>query len=148
MGRKIVSGFEGKMGRLFLAGNEFCAEDYNWQEEANEEDTSNTCGAGYAEQEFGVRRITGSINATWDASVNPFTDPPDFFVGAKYITTKLYIHSAPGVGLESGPFLQLTLQVGSGLSVTIPVKGKVAVTIPFMSFGTYILPATEVSASS
>lgn len=148
MGRKIVSGFEGQMGRLFLAGNEFCAEDWDIQETANEEDTSNTCGAGYAEQEFGVRRLEGTINATWDASVNPFTDPPDLFVGAKYPSTLLYVHANPGVGNEDGPYFNFTLQVGSGLQVSVPVKGKLALTVPFMSFGSYTLPTGEVSASS
>ena len=147
MGRKIVQGFEGKMHRLFLAGSEFCIEDGNIQEEKNEEDTTNSCGAGFAEQEFGVGRLTGSLKATWDASVNPFTDPPDFFVGKKFPASRIYVHATPGVGLQDGPFFLLTLQVGSGLDVAFPVKGKLGLTIPFISFGNYTLPVGEVSAS-
>lgn len=148
MGRKIVQGFEGKMHRVFLEGNEFCVEDGDIQETANEEDTSNSCGAGYAEQEFGIKRLEGSLKATWDASVNPFTAPPDLFVGAKYEDSRIYVHSSAGVGLEDGPYFVLTLQVASGLKVTFPTRGKLSVEFSFYSFGSYTLPTSEVSASS
>ena len=148
MGRKVVAGDFGKIHRMFLAGNEFCVEDSDIQETANEEDVTNSCGAGFAEQEFGIGRLEGTLNATWDVSANAFNDPPALRVGAKFAGSRLYVNSTGGVGLEDGPYFLLTLQIASGLRVAFPVRGKVALTIPFVSFNSYTLPQSEISASS
>ena len=47
MGLKVVSGSRGKMGRLFIRGNEFCAEDWEIEETGTEEDVTNTCSQGF-----------------------------------------------------------------------------------------------------
>lgn len=135
------------MGRLFLDGTEFCAEDWSIQETANEEDTTSTCDAGNMTQEFGPGRLEGTINATWDASDNPYDRTPQLKVGNKYPNTKLYVNASPGVGAANGPFFGLTLQVASGVETSVPVKGKVTVTIPFLSHGAYNLPVGDSSGA-
>lgn len=148
MGRKIVSGGGGgKMGRLFIAGNEFCAEDWDIQEVGDEQDTTNTCGGGTGEQEIGVTWLEGTINYTWDVANNPWNDPPDLSVGTKHETSKLYVHAASGEGLEDGPFYQFTLHVLNHQN-TIPVKGKVTGTITFKSHGAYTLPTGNDSSGA
>ena len=62
MGTKVISGAKGRMGRLFLDGQEFCATDWDIQETATEEDTTSTCSAGFKEQEFGNRQLDGTVN--------------------------------------------------------------------------------------
>jgi hypothetical protein len=147
MGRKIVSGQNNKTGRLFIAGNEFCAEDWDIAEVGNEEDTTNTCGAGAAEQEIGMKRLEGTINYTWDVANNPWNNPPNLGVGTKHETTKLYINSTGGVGLEDGPFFQFTLHVLNH-SNSIPIRGKVSGAVGFASHGTYILPTGNDSSGA
>lgn len=142
MGRKITSGYNGKMGRLFIDGNEFCAEDWDIAEESDFEDVTNTCGAGAEEEESTFKRLSGNINYTWDVANNPHADPPNLSVGTKHPETKLYVNSTPGVGLEDGPYWELTLQVRRH-SNAIPVKGKVSGTIEFRSYGTYSLPTQD-----
>jgi len=149
MGRKLVSGASGKMGRLFLGGNEICVEDWNIEEIGDEHDTTNTCGAGAAEQEYGVTQLQGSFTFTMDVTLNPFLTPwPNLTVGKKHVSSKFYLHALNGVGLEDGLFYDFTLQVGSGVNVTVPVRGKVTVTLPFKSSGSYTLPTQAAGLST
>lgn len=145
MGRKAISGAAGKHGRLFLDGNEFCAEDWDIREIGEEEDTTSTCSAGQAEQEFGVTQLEGTINYTWDVTNNPFDNPPNLKVGEK-LTALLYVHALPGVGLQDGPFYSFTLHVTQH-SLSVPVKGKVAGTVEFKSHGSYTLPTGDSNSS-
>lgn len=147
MGLKVVSGHNGKMGRLFIGGNELCAEDWEVEETGTEEDTTNTCSAGSKEQEIGNTQLNGTINYTWDITANPWVDPVDLSVGQKWAETKLYIHSTPGLALEDGPAFTLTLHVLSH-SNSDPVDGKVTGTITFKSHGAYTLPSTSDSSGA
>jgi len=146
MGRKIVSGAGGKMGRLFLDGNEFCAEDWDIQEVGDEQDTTNTCGGGFGQQEIGVTHLEGTINYTWDVVNNPYVGPPDLNINTKHANTKLYVHASSGVGLQDGPYWELTLHILNH-SNSIPVKGKVSGTISFKSHGSYTRPAGNDASS-
>jgi len=146
MGRKVVSGSKGKHGRLFIGGTEFCAEDWDISEVGDEEDTTNTCSAGYAEQEIGVTRLEGTINYTWDILNNPFDTPPNLGVGAKHASTKLYVNATAGSSAEDGPYWDFTLHV-LGHQNSIPVRGKVTGTINFASHGTYTLPSGDHASS-
>ena len=147
MGRKAVSGAGGKMGRLILDGNEFCAEDFDVQEVGDEQDTTNTCGGGQGEQEIGVTHLEGSINYTWDVANNPFATPPNLSVGSKHGNSRLYLHASAGVGLEDGPYYGLTLHVLNHQN-SVPVKGKVSGTIQFKSYGAYTLPSGNDSSGA
>ena len=146
MGRKMVSGSSGKMGRLFIGGNEMCAEDWEINEVGDEQDTT-TCGGGAGEQEIGVTWLEGSINYTWDVADNPYVGPPRLNVGSKHADTKLYMHAASGLGFQDGPFWGLTLHVLNHQH-SVPVKGKVAGTISFKSHGAFTLPTGEDSSGA
>lgn len=147
MGRKIVSGASGKMGRLFIGEAEFCAEDWDIKESGDEQDTTNTCGGGAGEQEIGVTWLEGSINYTWDVADNPYVGPPVLSIGSKHANTKLYMHSSPGVGLQDGRFWAFTLHVVDH-SHSVPVKGKVSGTISFKSHGSFTLPTGDDSSGA
>lgn len=144
MGRKVVSGWNGLMGHLFMDGNEFCAEDWEISEVGEEADTTNTCGQGYAEQEIGTKHLEGTINYTWDAEKNAFSATPNMAVGTKHTNTRLYPHSDGDDQTE--PYFGLTLHV-TNHRVGVPVKGKVSGTITFKSFGAYTLPSGAISES-
>jgi hypothetical protein len=143
---KYVSGNANKQGRLFLDGNEFCAEDWEITESADEEETTNTCSAGQEEFMTTTRRLEGTINYTWEASNNPMDNPPNLGAGTEHPSTRLYLHASPGVGNQDGPFYELNMKILSH-RVAVPVKGKVAGTITFKSTGPYILPTGEDSSS-
>ena len=135
------------MARLFIGENEFCAEDWDIQEEGDEEDTTNSCGGGNTEQEIGHTWLSGSINYTWDVADNPFVNIPVLDVGSKHAETKLYVHATSGVGTQDGPFWAFTLHVLTHAN-TLPVRGKVTGVITFKSHGSYTLPATEDSSGA
>lgn len=147
MGRKIVSGANGKMGRLFIGNHEFCAEDWDIQEVGDEEDTTNTCGGGSTDQEIGHTWLEGSINYTWDVADNPFVGPPALNVGSQHAETNLFIHASSGLGNQDGPRYNLTLHVLNH-SNAIAVRGKVSGTFTFKSKGTFTLPSTEDSSGA
>jgi len=140
MGRKVVSGYTGKMGRVFIGANEFCAEDWDITHNAEAHDTTNTCGGGAEDVEFGVERLEGTINYTWDIANNPYATPlPNLAAGKKHAETKLYINAASGIAGQDGPFFHFNMAISSH-SNSIPVKGKVTGTITFQSYGTIVLP--------
>ena len=70
MGRKIIAGYSGQMSRVFIGGNEFCAEDWEIEEIAEEFDVTSTCSAGVEDIDFGVKHLEGSINYTWDVTTS------------------------------------------------------------------------------
>jgi len=147
MGRKVVSGHGGKMARTFIGGNEFCNTEYNFTEMAEEEDTTNSCSEGFNEYEYGNRHIEGSITADWDIGANPFVDPPALVAGGEYRFLG-YIHSAPGIGAEEGPRLEIDMMKINNVTITLPAKGKVTVSFDFKSSGRYSLPVQASGSSS
>ena len=144
MGRKAVSGWNGLMGKLFIGGTEFCAEDWDVQEVGEEADTTNTCSAGYGEQEIGVKHLEGTINYTWDVAQNPWSAAPAMDVGTKHAGTRLYPHTDSDDQTE--PHFGLTLHVLNHQN-GVPVRGKVSGTVTFKSHGIYTLPSGAVSES-
>lgn len=144
MGRKLVAGFDGMMGKLFIAGTEFCAEDWEVNEVGEESDTTNTCGNGYAEQEIGIKQLEGTINYTWDADRNPYSDVPSLAVGQKHAGTRLYPNTDGDD--QNEPHFALTLHILNHRN-SIPVRGKVSGVIQFKSHGAYTLPTGSVSDS-
>lgn len=145
MGTKVVEGHGAKTGRVFINGAEFCVEEYDWKEVADEEETTNSCSAGKAEFEYGNTHVEGSVRATWDISANPFNDPPELRAGQGY-RMLLYVHSQPGVS-PSGPVLEVDNMKINNPGVTKPQKGKIGISFDFKSSGPYSLP-TQASDSS
>ncbi len=147
MGRIVVSGNAGKMGRSFIDGNEYANTEYEYTEIAEEEEVTNSSSAGKNEYEYGNTHIEGSFSADWDAQQNPHVGPPSLTAGGRY-TYKGYISSPPGLGNEAGPHLEMDLMVINNLRVTIPAKGKVNYSFDFKSSGDYTLPVGETASSS
>ena len=147
MGTKVVSGASGKTGRIFIAGQELCVEDWNIQETGTEVETTSTCDAGKKTQEIGNQQLVGTISATWDISANPLATPPNMNVGVKHAATKMYLHSTAGVGLEDGPVWTLKMHILDS-DTSVPVDGKVTITWNFKSHGSYTLPSTSDSSGA
>ena len=147
MGRKVVSGHGGKMPRTFIDLNEYCNTSYEYTEISEEEETTNSCGAGFNEFEYGNKHIEGSMEADWDVGANPMNDPPQLRSGQAY-AFKGYVHAASGVGLEGGPFLEIDEMKINNVKVTMPSKGKVTVSFDFKSSGLYTLPIQASDSSS
>jgi len=146
MGRKIVSGFGGKMARIFMGGAEFCAEDWDITETGDEVDTTNTCGAGAEETAVTTTRLEGTINYTWDAEDNPWASIPNFNVGQEVVAV-MYVHATSGTGNEDGPNFSFTMRILTHAN-SFPVKGKVTGTVSFKSIGSYSTPSDEISSGS
>jgi len=154
MGRKVLSGAQGRHGRLFIGRNEYCVTSYNITEAADEEDTTNSCSAGNAEQEYGVSQLEGSIELDWDIAASPYRDPAAISAGSKHALSYLFIH-APGTATDDldsliaggSPYYLLTLQINN-IAVTNPARGKVTVSFDFKSFGSYTLPTQSMSSGA
>lgn len=147
MGRKVVSGHEGHLPKAFINGNEFCHTSYEYTEVAEEEDTTNSCGEGFNEYEYGNKHIEGNMEADWDIGANPFIDPPELRAGREYAFVG-YIHSQPAsAGSPTGPRLEMDKMKINNVRVGVPTKGKVTVRFDFKSSGRYTLP-TQASDSS
>jgi hypothetical protein len=146
MGRKVVSGHSGYTGRTFIHGSEFCQTKYDYEEVAEEEDTTNSCSAGKNEYEYGNTHIEGSMEADWDIGANPFIDPPELRAGQEYAFIG-YIHSQPGA-TPSGPRLEMDKMKINNVRVSVPAKGKVTVSFNFKSSGNYTLPVQASDSSS
>jgi hypothetical protein len=147
MGRKIVSGNGGKMARTFIDGSEYCNTSYEYTEVAEEEETTCSGSGGKNEFEYGNTHIEGSISADWDIGANPYLDPPTLRAGLAYRFLG-YVHSAPGVGLESGPRLEIDEMKINNVKISLPAKGKVTVSFDFKSSGEYTLPVQASDSSS
>lgn len=151
MGRKVLGGAQGKHGRLFIGQQEFCVTNWNITETADEEDTTNSCSAGNAEQEYGVTQLEGSIEADWDITASPFRTPPTLAAGSKHSNCFFFIHVETGdlaALLASGtPRYELGLQVNN-VAVTNPARGKVTYSFDFKSFGSYSLPTQSLSSGA
>ena len=145
MGRKIVSGHAGYLPRAYLNGNEFCNTSYEVTEIAEEEDTTNSCGAGFNEYEYGNKHLEGNMELDWDIGANPYIDPPELRAGQEY-AFKGYVHSQPGA-TPSGPVFEVDKLKINNVRAGMPAKGKVTVRFDFKSSGLYSLP-TQVSDSS
>ena len=149
MGRKVLGGATGKHGRVFIAEQEFCVTSWNVSEVADEEDTTNSCSGGNAEQEYGVTQLEGSIEADWDITASPMRTPPTLKAGSKHSDCYLFIHAGTGdltsILAAGTPSYQLGMQINN-VSVTNPARGKVTYSFDFKSFGTYSLPTQSMSS--
>lgn len=146
MGRKAVSGHNGYRGRVFYASNELCVTSWSLDLTVDEEETTNSCSAGGKDYEYGAVGGTGTIEADWDVTANPFDDPPNITLGEK-VTLLLYVHSAPGVGAQDGPFWSFTAAVTS-ISMSVPATGKVTYTMNFTVNGTITYPTGDLSSGA
>lgn len=141
----MVSGHEGKTGRSFIDGNEYCNTQYSVKEVAEEEETTNSCSAGHNEYEYGNTHLEGSVEADWDVGVNPFSDTPVLRAGQEY-DFKAYVHSLPGVGLANGPNWIMNMKVNN-VEVMVKSKGVVTVKFDYKSTGPYSYPSGSDSSS-
>lgn len=147
MGRKLVGGHGGKLPRVFFNGSEWCIEEWNCEEIADEDETTNSCSAGFGEYEYGNKHLEGSFRSTWDIGQNPFQDPPELRAGGEYRFLG-YLHSSPGAGLADGPKYELDTMKLNNVRVNAPVKGKLEVTANFKSSGPYSYPNQSGDSSS
>ncbi len=151
MGRKVLGGAQGRHGRLFIGEQEFCVTSWNVTETADEEDTTNSCSAGQAEQEFGITQLEGSIEADWDIAASPYRTPPAIAAGSRHANSYLFIHAETGdlQALIAGgsPFYKLTLDINN-IAVTNPARGKVTYSFDFKSSGSYLLPTQSMSSGA
>ncbi len=151
MGRKVLGGAQGRHGRLFIGEQEFCVTSWNVTETADEEDTTNSCSAGNAEQEYGITQLEGSIEADWDIAASPYRTPPNIAAGSKHSNSYLFIHAETGdlQTLNSGgsPFYKLTMQINN-IAITNPARGKVTYSFDFKSSGSYVLPTQSLSSGA
>jgi len=139
MGRKVIGGHGGKVPRATLNGSEYCFEEMSFEEISEEEDTTNSCGAGKNEYEYGNSHIEGSVRATWDIAANPFQDPPELRSGQSYRMLG-YLHSSPGAGNLDGPRYEIDDMRINNVRTNAPVKGKLEVSFNFKSSGAYSYP--------
>lgn len=144
MGRKVVDGGKGKTGRVFYDGNELCITSWEIEVTVDEVDTTNSCSAGYGEVDYGTIRATGSVEAFWDISANPFDAPPDFDIGER-VDLKLYVHATSGVGAEDGPFWQLNAGMKM-FRMGVTSGQDVKYSFDFSSHGPITFPTGNVSS--
>jgi hypothetical protein len=148
MGRKFVSGHEGRMPRTFISGNEFCNTKYEYTEVAEEEDTTCSGSAGFNEFEYGNRHIEGSMEMDWDAGDNTYTHDPSFPVAGNEYAFVGYLHAPSGVGNEAGPKLEMDKMKVNNVKISAPSKGKITINFDFKSSGRYSLPNQASDSSS
>lgn len=142
MGRATISGAQGKHGRAFFNGTELCITEWSLQEIAEEDDTTNSCSAGYDEYEYGNVHLEGSITADWDADYNSIASVPNLRAGTKITDVKLYINATSGSGNEDGPYSHMPSCGINNVSITVPAKGKVSYTCNVKSDGEYTFAGT------
>lgn len=146
MGRKAVGGYHGFEGRVFIAGSELCVTQWGVNEIAEEEDTTNSCSAGFNEFDYGHKHCEVTIEGDFDVTRNLWDNPPDLNVSQKY-AAKLYLHAAPGVGNESGPFWDFPSLGITSCQITTPAKGKLHYSISAKSSGAYSQPTGQGASS-
>lgn len=133
-----ISQHKGRTGRVFFDGTELCVTNWEATHSAEEEDTTNSCSAGFSEFAYGTEMVEGSVSADWLVTVNIFDDPPNIRAGT-FAILKLYIHSYPGVGNESGPFYTFSAGINN-VKLSVPAKGKVSYSFDFKSDGIVTFP--------
>lgn len=133
MGRKVIDQAHGKTGRVFVSGNEVCVISWNITVTKEETETTNSCSAGNDEFEYGSEVATGTIEAIWDITTNPFSDAPQLINGDAY-TLKLYINATAGIGLADGPFWLILAKI-NGISMGVQAKQKVMYSFNYKSSG-------------
>ncbi|MBK9285005.1 MAG: hypothetical protein IPM51_11920 [Sphingobacteriaceae bacterium] len=144
MGRKVVAGANGKTGKVRIGSTELCVTEWNATEMADEEDTTNSCSDGYNEQEYGNKRVEGSISADWDATVNPVASAPTIRAGAELTDARLFVETD---GTFTGVRCHFPLINVNDIRITVPSKGKVSFSFNFKNKGAYaFLSASDYSA--
>jgi len=133
MGRKVIDQAHGKTGRVFYNGNEMCVTSWNISVQKEEEEVTNSCSAGFNEWEYGPEVATGTIEAQWDITTDPFSDAPAIRNGDN-ATLKLYVHSLAGVGLADGPFWLILAKI-NGIKMGVQAKQKVMYSFDYKSSG-------------
>lgn len=152
MGRKVLGGAQARHGRTFIGESEFCITAFNITETADEEDTTNSCSAGNAEQEFGIQQLEGSVEGDWDITASPYRNPPDIFGGSRHPDTYFFINAPPTVDLDAliadgSPFYKLTADINN-IAVTNPSRGKVTFSFDFKSSGSFDRPSQSLSSGA
>jgi len=144
MGSKAIAQSKGRTGRVFFDGMELCVTNWTATHTADEEDTTNSCSAGFSEFSFGTEMVTGSVTADWDVTVNIYDDPPNVRAGT-FADLLLFVFSGPGVS-TSGPFYSFNAGINN-VVITSPAKGKVTYGFDFKSNGKITFPVGGESAS-
>jgi len=127
MGTKVVSGANGKQGRVFanVSGNdiELCVTEWTLTVIANEYNITNSCSAGKEEIQYGDKHVEGKITMDLDLAQHPLDNPPNLQVGLFVTEIDLYEHSSFDV--VDGPIWYLLDVAITQLEVSVPAAGKV-----------------------
>ena len=141
-----ISQNKGRTGRVFYDGTELCVTNWEGTHSAEEEDTTNSCSAGFSEFGYGTEMVEGSVSADWLTSMNIYDDPPNIRAG-EFAALLLYIHSYPNSnGGPSGPFFSFEAGINN-VRISVPAKGKVSYSFDFKSNGIVTFPVGGESAS-
>lgn len=154
MGRKVLGGAQGRHGRLFIGEQEYCVTSWNVTETADEEDTTNSCSAGNAEQEYGITQLEGSVELDWDVAASPYRTPAGIGAGSKHALSYLFIHAPGGIAQDLAsliaggtPYYKATFHINN-IAVTNPARGKCTVGFDIKSSGSYSLPTQSLSSGA
>lgn len=134
MGRKVVSGAEGKTGRVKVNTTELCVTDWNAEEMADEEDVTNSCSGQYTEREYGHYSVEGNVSADWDAAVNPVANAPTLRAGTTVTDLRLFVNTDGTLVGTRCHFPEASI---TKVGITVPSKGKVSYNFSFKNKGAY-----------
>lgn len=153
MGTKAVGGASGKHGHVIFYNSgvggfgsfELCVTDWSLTEQAQEEDTTNSCSEGKREFEYGAKWVDGKFTLDLDLSAHPLDDPPNLKAG-QLVDATVYLHEhTTDPATVSGSVWQLDSFRVMSVEVTTPAANKVTYVINFKNSGTYMF--TPQSAS-
>ncbi len=155
MGTKAVGGANGKHGRvIFVNSNTFgafelCVTEWSLTEQAQEEDTTNSCSAGKREFEYGAKWVEGRFQLDLDLSAHPLDDPPNLAAGQLVnAEVRLYEHTVAGqdgLGNNAAAWSFSAFRILS-VEVTTPAANKVSYTINWKNSGAYTFTPQLISA--
>lgn len=145
MGTKALAGASGYHGRISQTGSQgglvLCVTEYNLQEIAAEEETTNSCSAGIREYDYGPIYVEGTIEADLDLTQHPFGSPPSFAPGEDVLNVDFFESVAPDGGTVNGEAARWTfdkITIGQA-TVTCPAASKVHYSFNFKSTGPYTI---------
>ncbi len=150
MGTKAVGGANGKHGRVIFSNSntfgsfELCVTEWSLTEQAQEEDTTNSCSEGKREFEYGARWIEGRFTLDLDLSAHPLDDPPNLTAG-QLVNASVQLYEHTGSDVSSAAVWQLSAFRILSVEVTDPAAAKVTYVINWKNSGDYTFTPQTVS---
>lgn len=152
MGTKAVGGANGKHGRVVFYNSatfgsfELCVTEWSLTEQAQEEDTTNSCSAGRREFDYGAKWIDGKFTLDLDLSAHPLDDPPNLKAGQLVdATVFLHEHTSNPLAQADGFWTLSSFRIMS-VEVTTPATNKIVYVINFKNSGTYSYTPQQISS--